>query len=338
MTCWTQALHEYLVASPPEGEDEDAIRALLCTPRRQIDQVPKTLASTLRAWLARSTELSCRYALSSALPYTEDFNRLGGPLLAWGLTRPWNKAIQFQQTLENWHGVLNEPGVFSDALATNMAYATHLVAKLLPQLSQDARLVAAHMWTGHVVATSPHSVLWQPNMASPDVRHLVLASWTDLHSIARMYSGAKGTNLWTQSVHASFKYSWLNHAQTALVLVRSSVPDDIKVRSISCANPTAWLDPELLAEMAPLLRRTSPDPAARLYCLPWTASSDFDSREQRVDFQRRLCESYCPELVPVFALYAVDWTDRISAFNVACMFTPSQETLDVAGLVGAEPH
>lgn len=295
------------------------------------------VAAPLRAWLAQSPTLSCAHALSSALPHTEDFHRLGGPLLAWGLSKPWHADILVQQTLHQWCRVLNERNLYSNALAANMAYATRLVAQMLPHLQEDTRLALAELWTQDVLEPSPSNVLWQPNMCDAATQMSIVSSWVDLHTIATAYQGGLGTEKWERAVRRAFDRSFLNHGQNLLTLLQSTLPDDAKVRAACAVDFKAWFDPDVLAQLAPFLQRTAPDPVVRLYSIPWAKDENFQSRPERAQVQKRLCSLYCPELVPLFELCDIDWLDRVSVFRVASTFCLENAAFDVAGLVDVEP-
>jgi hypothetical protein len=320
------------MASPPKGVEEDAARALLCIPRGGFYPVPAEHATALRTWIGRS-DLKHQYAKSSALAYTEDFHNLGGPLLAWGLTRPWNADIQVPKVLDHWYRVLNEQNVFSDSIATNLAYATHLLVELLPKLSERNSLSAAYHWTTSITARSPNHVLWQPNMYSPAVRDRVVAAWADLHTLATFCCADDGLQIWGVSLRLAFDKITINQHQLADILLSSNLTDKVKLHGMLGADPAIWLHPSILNELTQLLARVSPDPAVRIYDLPWATAKTFGDRNERVDFQRCLCETYCPELVPLFSLYPVDWLDRINVFRIASRFTNETETFDIAVLV-----
>lgn len=337
MSCWTQALHEHVLAYPPKGNQEDAVRALLCTPAKTSEAIPMEVAAPLRAWLAQSPPLSCAHALSSALPHTEDFHRLGGPLLAWGLSKPWHADILVQQTLHRWCRVLNERNLYSNALAANMACATHLVAQVLPRLEENTRLALAELWTKDVVEPSPNNVLWQPNMCDAATQASVVASWIDLHTIATTYQGGLGTEKWERAVRRAFDKSFLHHGRHLLTLLQSALPDDAKVRAAFAIDFKAWFDPDVLAHLAPFLQRTAPDPVVRLYSIPWAKDENFQSRSERAEVQKRLCSLYCPELVPLFELCDIDWLDRVNVFRVANALSPDNTAFDVVGLLDIEP-
>ncbi len=99
-----------------------------------------------------------------------------------------------------------------------------------------------------------------------------------------------------------------------------------------------WFDPDVFAQLSPLLQRTAPDPAVRIYSLPWAKDEHVRDRQERTDLQKRLCSLYCPELVPLFELCDIDWLDRINVFRVASTFTASRESLPVAGLLDDAPE
>ena len=339
MSSWTQALHEYLLASPPQGLHENAVRALLCTRRKANESIPIEIADPLREWLAQSPSLSGTHALSSALPYTEDFHRMGGPLLLWGMSRPWHVDILVQHILVPWCTVLNERNLYSNALAANLAYATRLVAQLLPMLSETARFDAAQLWTTQLVETSPNNVLWQPNMYNDAVtRRNTVVSWADLHTIATTYLGSLGTEKWEHAVHRAFDKNVSHHTTHLLTLLQTPLSDNAKIRAACAVDFNVWFDPDIFAQLSPLLQRTAPEPAVRIYSLPWAKDEHIRDRQERTDLQKRLCSLYCPELVPLFELCDIDWLDRINVFRVASTFTASRESLPVAGLLDDAPE
>lgn len=125
--CWVQAVTDYLQDSPPQGKDLHAIERLLCTPWDCMDPPEEQTVVALRAWLKKSPMLSLHYGLSSALAFTDDVRRLAGPLMCWAFaTQPWRHAIEVKSLVSQWGDVLDEPNLYSDSLASNMAVSTIL--------------------------------------------------------------------------------------------------------------------------------------------------------------------------------------------------------------------
>lgn len=334
---WTQALHEYLLASPPQGAHEDAAQAWLCTPRYGMGGPNPGIASDLRAWLGQSSHLTHAHALSSALPHAEDFHRLGGPLLLWGMSRPWQRKILVKQTILHWWNVLNEPNLYSATLANNMAYATKLVVQMLPLLSKDGQRVVAQCWSESVMEKSPGNVLWQPNMYDAPTRAAVLASWADLHTIAIEHQGGLGTDKWETSVRRAFEKSEMNHGRNLLALLATDLSDDAKIRAARHASFNVWFKPDVAAQLLPLLQRFAPNPVERMYSLTWGPTQNFRPPQERAQLQKSLCSLYCPELVPLFEMYPIDWLDRVNVLKATSAFVLSNDHLDVAGLLDETP-
>ncbi len=334
---WTQALHEYLLASPPRGAHEDAVQTWLCTPRHTSDPVDPSIAQALRQWLGQSPHLTYTHALSCALPHKEDFHRLGGPLLLWGMSRPWRAEILVKQTILPWWDVLDERNLYSDELAANMAHATGIVVQMLPHLPDNDRRIVAQCWSRNVMEHSPNNVLWQPNMYDEHVRSDVLISWANLHTIAIEHEGGLGTEKWERSVRLAFEKSHVNHGPNLLALLNTDLSDDAKIRAARVASFNAWFEPDVAAQLLPLLQRFAPNPVERMYSLTWGPAQNFRPREERVQLQKSLCCLYCPELVPLFELCAIDWLDRVSVLQATNNFVPSRDHLDVAGLLDESP-
>ena len=337
MTCWIQSLHEYTLTSPPQGEEEDAIRIFLCTRRDRVDSLPADIALPIRSWLNKSTNLVYHHAVASALRYTEDFHRLGGSLLTWGLTRPWADQMQVQPLLEQWYRALHEPNLFSDTLASNMAYATSIVRNVLPQLHAQERNALANLWLDRVMKTSPQSLLWQIGMYAPDVRERVMDAWADLYTIALAQRGNPGVLDWLKCVEASFQELIYNPASILLMLLaRNQLPGPTKVFAAASCSPSVWLDPAVSSVLVPIAVNALPAPAMRMLYLPWTSNSNVfvkDSHE-RADAHRRMCEVYCPELMPIFGLVSVDWLDKAMVCRIAYQYTSQKkDNLSVVGLL-----
>ena len=339
MTCWTQSLHEYTMDSPPQGQYEEAARAFLCTQRSRSDPIAPDIATLLRAWLQQRSELVSRNALSTALPYTEDFHRLGGSLLTWGLTRPWAHEIRIQQTFEQWLGVLHEPNLFSDTLALNMAYATKIVSSLLPQLPPRVCPAIANLWLNRIMRTSPQSLLWQVTMYKQDVREHVVAAWCDLYTIAKTNESTVNAGVieWLRCVDFAIQKVGYNRIDILLMLLsNASLPSTAKVCVAASQDPNLWLNPAASSVLLPLTSAAFPAPSMRIYHMPWTVETNtyYLTSQQRVDAHRRVCEIYCPELTPLFSLLSVDWLSKESVCRAAHQYAlTSSESLPVTGLL-----
>ena len=343
MTCWTQSLHEYVVNAPPQGDDEDAIREFLCTPRSDIDRLSYELESSLRTWIERSHDLVGLSSPPLLLPYAQKFNLLGGSLLTWGLTRPWANQIQVQQIFEQWYDVLNKSNSFNDILALNMAYATKIVRDLLPTLHAPGRLAIADFWLNHTMRTSPNSLLWRIEMYSPTVRERVMDAWCDVYDIAQARaSGDIGALNWLKCVELAFQKIGCNQRDILLMLLdNKQLPGTAKVSAAMFVVPQVWLNLDVSNVLRPIINNAFPTPHMRVRHLPWTqrTSTYAPENQKNADIHRQICELYCPELTPLFTLVPVDWRDRDNVCAVAYEHRlMNTDTLPVVGLFDHEPN
>lgn len=335
------------MASPPQGEYEKAARAFLCTRRTRIDPIPSEIATLLRAWLQQCPTLVSSNALSTALPYNEDFHRLGGSLLAWGLTRPWRDGIERQQIVEQWYDVLDEPNLFSNTLALNMAYATKIMRSMLPYLPFSS-MALADVWLNRAMnknnnsGSSNRSLLWQIDMHSPDVRQDVMNAWCDLYEIAeeRSKSGPSKFPDWLACVKVALQNIGYNRIDVLLMLLANeSLPGTAKLLVASSLDSEIWFNPDVSRVLLPITASAVPLPSMRLYYMPWTLESNGDglTREQRSDLHRRVCEMYCHELGPLFSLVTLNWLSKEHVSEAAHQhMLLSKESLPVVGLLDQE--
>lgn len=314
---WTQAVADYLLASPPEGKDLQAIERLLCTPWDHIFPPENETVLALRKWLRKSPTLSLQYALSSALPFTDDLRRLAGPLMCWAFaTQPWREIIQVKSVVSQWGDVLDEPNLYSDGLAANMAVSTRLLLNAVPAMAPEQAETAVTLWA--TMFLNHNTLLWKPGMYTAAPRAQVLAAWSDLYALGAIAYGPNCIQLWQACVQKAFDGMPAGQSEAIVALTNSALPDDAKVHAACCAHAKHWLDPTVRAQLLPVFMRTVPSQEYRLHLLPWTTRNSHSViDEQYADTNRRLCEAYCPELIAVFALYPVDWKDRVSVLKLA---------------------
>lgn len=236
--------------------------------------------------------------------------------------------------MNNWANVLDVPNLYSDHRADNMAYAACMVLEMLPKLAPTKRGDVASSWA--TMLLDGQTLLWQPNNYSAETRARVLAAWPTMHAIASCAFGAIATQMWQEPVDKAFENMSYGQAAALLALVTSPrLPDDAKIHGACCASSQAWMDAEVHQHLAPIYTRLFPSCAERIHFMPWHKESHNLRAAQCSDANRRMCEWYCPELIAVFALYPVDWNDRIGVFNLADkhLQTPAFESYSLGSLL-----
>lgn len=338
-SCWTQDIYDYAHTSPPEGDDAAAIQTLLCIPWSTFIPPDPDALVTLRTWLQKNPDLCAQYPQSALLRFTDDVRRLAGPLMCWGASQTWGRKMQVQSLVEQWVDVLDQPNLYSDALASDMAISTTLLLDALPRMARGIMAEAAKTWA--TMLLDLHTLLWSPSMYSEAVRAQVFTAWCDLYAIAQAGCPQDVGHLWNNCVTRAFQQmSPAAAGQALLALVCSRLPEAAQIQALGKASARTWLLPEVQAELVPLFTRMFPDGETRLHFLPWSSLSGHGRMDDEYpDTNRRLCETYCSELAAIFALYPISWKDRVDLLKLVQAQRPKEpvDTISISGLLDPSP-
>lgn len=118
-------------------------------------------------------------------------------------------------------------------------------------------------------------------------RRNTVVSWADLHTIATTYLGSLGTEKWEHAVHRAFDKNVSHHTTHLLTLLQTPLSDNAKIRAACAVDFNVWFDPDIFAQLSPLLQRTAPEPAVRIYSLPWAKDEHIRDRSRNFCVMRR---------------------------------------------------